>query len=213
MKAKIQVVIADDHPVARAGLIAMLKAAPHIRVVGEAADGNEAVALALQHKPNVVLMDVRMPKKDGLEALAAIRRKSPDQAVVMVTAFGDRANVVEAIRHGAADFVLKDVSAEELIATIERAAAGEPPPETSHIHVVRRLNRRSQKRDDADCPLTNRELQILRNVSLGLSNREIGDALEISVETVKEHVQNALRKLNVTSRTQAAVMAINHGWV
>ncbi len=212
MKEKCTVLIADDHPITRAGLATMLKSAG-IKVVGEAANGEEAVANTLKLKPDVVLMDVRMPKKTGVEALAAIRRKAPGQRVILLSAFDDRVFISEAIRHGAADYLSKASSAAEIVSAIHRVRNDEPLPEESLLHKVRRLNRRSRPRAKNDCPLTNRELQVLRNVALGLSNREIGVALEISIETVKEHVQNALRKLDVAGRTQAAVLAINNGWV
>lgn len=211
MKEKISILIADDHPVTRAGLTVLLKAAG-FKVVDEAVNGDEAVSKTLKLKPTVVLMDVRMSKKSGLEALAAIRRKLPDQRVIMLSAFTDRAAINDAVQHGASDFLVKTMPPTEIAAAIQRVCNDELLPEKSLLHVVRRLNRRSHAQSDSECPLTSREFQVMQNVALGRGNREIGEALEVSIETVKEHVQNSLRKLDVNDRTQAAVKMIQQGW-
>jgi DNA-binding NarL/FixJ family response regulator len=204
---RITVLVADDHEVVRRGLASILKDSD-IRIVAEATNGKEAVEGVMAHKPDVVLMDIRMPDSDGLWAMERIRKRSPETKTVVLSTYDNPTYVARAAALGASDYVLKGATRAELIAAIQRAAAGEAPPEGSLLDRVRTAmaNRGDQAVDDI--PLTNRELQVLRHIALGLSNREIGHSLEISVETVKEHVQNILRKINVNDRTQAAVWAV-----
>lgn len=207
----IRVLIVDDHEVVRRGLIALLDGSG-IDVVAGASNGKEAAELTQQHKPDVVLMDIRMPDSDGLSALQEIRREVPDCRVVMLSTYDNPTYVARSIALGACDYVLKGAPRAELIGAIQRAAAGQSPPADSIIS--RTKGAMSQQRVDVDdIPLTGRELQVLRHVALGLSNREIGTSLEISIETVKEHVQNILRKISVVDRTQAAVWAVKRGLV
>ncbi|MBC8352775.1 MAG: response regulator transcription factor [Planctomycetes bacterium] len=208
----INILIADDHEVVRSGLANLLKGSD-INIVGEAADGDEAVEKTMQHHPDVVLMDIRMPNRDGLSALEAIRGKMPDARVVMLSTYDNPTYVARSVALGATDFVLKGSTRQEIVDVITRAASGDEPLDTSVLRRVKRVMRRRHERDDDGIPLTNRELQVLRHVSLGLSNREIGQSLGISIETVKEHVQNILRKLDVNDRTQAAVWAVRRGVV
>ncbi|MDA1049340.1 MAG: response regulator transcription factor [Planctomycetota bacterium] len=208
----IKVVVADDHEVVRSGLVNLLKGSG-IEIVGEAADGDEAVEKTIKHHPDVVLMDIRMPNRDGLSALEVIRSKLPDARVVMLSTYDNPTYVARSVALGATDFVLKGSTRQELVDVITRAASGDEPLDTSVLRRVKRVMRRRHERDDDGIPLTNRELQVLRHVSLGLSNREIGQSLGISIETVKEHVQNILRKLDVNDRTQAAVWAVRRGVV
>ncbi|MFO7902608.1 MAG: response regulator transcription factor [Pirellulaceae bacterium] len=209
----ISVLVADDHEVVRTGLARLLQGA-EIDIVAEAENGEQAVEQTLRHAPDVVLMDVRMPDGDGLVALEKIRAAKPDVRVVMLSTYDNPTYVARSVALGAADYVLKGSSREALIAAITRAAAGDPPPENSLLHGVKETMARLRDRQDAgDVPLTNRELQVLRHVALGLSNREIGHSLKISIETVKEHVQNILRKIDAADRTQAAVWAIKKGFV
>ncbi|NLX55442.1 MAG: response regulator transcription factor [Planctomycetaceae bacterium] len=204
----IKVLVADDHEVVRRGLARLLEDSD-ITIVGEAENGEQAVEQTLKHDPDVVLMDIRMPDSDGLVALEKIRRKKPDVRIVMLSTYDNPTYVARSVALGASDYVLKDSSRQELIAAIARAAAGEPPSEDSILHRVKEtMSRRRERVDRSEIPLTNRELQVLRHVALGLSNREIGRSLGISIETVKEHVQNILRKIDVADRTQAAVWAI-----
>ena len=206
----IRVIVADDHEVVRTGLATMLRDTA-IEIVAEAADGDEAVRKTIEHRPDVVLMDVRMPNRDGLSALEMIRKELPQARVVMLSTFDNPTYIARSVALGAADYVLKSVSREELIRVITRVAAGEEPEEASLFRRMKRNMGRRKDEADEDIPLTNRELQVLRHVALGLSNREIGDSLSISIETVKEHVQNILRKLDVSDRTQAAVWAVRRG--
>jgi DNA-binding NarL/FixJ family response regulator len=193
--------------------LASLFQGSEIEIVDEAADGEEAVEKTMRHQPDVVLMDIRMPNRDGLSALELIRKKMPDACVVMLSTYDNPTYVARSVALGAADYVLKGSSRQELISAITRAAAGEEPDDSSVLRRVKRVMSRRKDGNDDGIPLTNRELQVLRHVALGLSNREIGHSLGISIETVKEHVQNILRKLDVNDRTQAAVWAVRRGVV
>ena len=208
----IRVLVADDHQVVRAGLSSLFEETD-LEIVDEATTGAEAVKKALQHRPDVILMDIRMPNTDGIAALEQIREKISDAAVVMYTAYDNPTYVARSVALGAADFILKSSPPEELVEALMRAARGEEAPDTSILRRVKRVMRKRRERGDDGIPLTNRELQVLRHVALGLSNREIGHSLGISIETVKEHVQNILRKLDVNDRTQAAVWAVRRGVV
>jgi DNA-binding NarL/FixJ family response regulator len=207
----ITVLVADDHEMVRSGL-ASLFGDTDIKIVAEAMDGSEAVEKTLQHRPDVVLLDIRMPDSDGLDALEKIREKSPDTRVVMLSTYDNPTYVARSVALGATDYVLKGSTRDEIVTAVTSAATGVPPANG----VMRQVKSAMTKRYDAanhDTPLTNREMQVLRHVALGLSNREIGTSLSISVETVKEHVQNILRKIDATDRTQAAVWAVKQGLV
>lgn len=208
----IQVLIADDHQVVREGLRCLFKNTD-ISIVAEAADGTQAVNESVRIKPDVVLMDVRMPDIDGLEALERLHKKLPDVPVVMLSSYDNPTYVARSVALGAVDFLLKGSPRDILIDAISRAASKQGPPDSSLLHQVRDAMSKRREVSDENVPLTNRELQVLRHVALGLSNREIGRSLDISVETVKEHVQNILRKIDVTDRTQAAVWAVRRGLV
>ncbi|MFV1968726.1 MAG: response regulator [Pirellulaceae bacterium] len=208
----IKVVVADDHEVVRTGLASLFQGS-EIEIVDQAADGDEAIEKTMAHRPDVVLMDIRMPNRDGLSALEVIRKNIPDACVVMLSTYDNPTYVARSVALGAADYVLKGSSRQELITAISRAAAGEEPDDSSVLRRVKRVMSRRKDGNDDGIPLTNRELQVLRHVALGLSNREIGRSLGISIETVKEHVQNILRKLDVNDRTQAAVWAVRRGVV
>lgn len=208
MSSSISVVIADDHEMIRLGLAALLKGSD-VKIVGEAADGAQAVDVAAKLKPDVVLVDVLMPKNDGFWALEKLRKKLPQTAVVMLSVSENPTHVARAASLGAADYVLKGCSKHELVHALHRAVKGGEPSESSIMRRVRLTMAKRKDRDD-DVPLTNRELQVLRHIAMGLSNREIAKALEISIETVKEHVQNLLHKLKLGDRTQAAVWAVRN---
>jgi DNA-binding NarL/FixJ family response regulator len=208
----IRVLIADDHEVFRSGL-ASLFADADIEIVGEAQNGEEAVKKTIEHRPDVVLMDIRMPERDGLDALETLRMETPEIPIIMLSTYDNPTYVARSVALGAADFVLKGTTREDLISAIERAASGDVPGEASVLHKVKSTMSRRRDRGKDGIPLTNRELQVLRHVALGLSNREIGQSLGISIETVKEHVQNILRKIDASDRTQAAVWAVKRGLV
>ena len=204
--------IADDHQVIRKGLVSLLLGSG-IEIVGEAATGRDTVKLAESLRPNVVLLDVRMPDGDGLSTLEKLRSTLPDTAVVMLSTYDNPTYVARSVALGAADYILKAASREGLITTLRAAAAGESPSRAGELRRVAAAMKMRQVVDDEEIPLTQRETQVLRHVALGLSNKEIGRSLEISVETVKEHIQNILRKIAVSDRTQAAVWAVRKGLV
>jgi DNA-binding NarL/FixJ family response regulator len=208
----VTVLVADDHEVVRSGLVSLL-ADSDVKVVAEAADGKEAVKMAVKHKPDVVLLDIRMPENDGLEALEKIHKEVPETRVVMLSTYDNPTYVARAVALGASDYVLKGSNRRQLIATITAAAEGKCPSESGELHRVANAMSKNPSNTTEQIPLTQRETQVLRHVALGLSNKEIGRSLSISIETVKEHVQNILRKISVTDRTQAAVWAVRKGLV
>ena len=208
----VRLLVVDDHEVIRTGLKSLL-AGSDIEVVAEAATGKEAIEQADKSRPDVILLDIRMPDGDGLAALEKLRGVVPESRVVMLSTYDNPTYVARAVALGASDYVLKGASREDLIATITAAAAGESPSRAGELRRVASAMKVRQVIDDDEVPLTQRETQVLRHVALGLSNKEIGRSLEISVETVKEHVQNILRKIAVSDRTQAAVWAVRKGLV
>lgn len=208
----IKLVVADDHAVVRAGLVSLLKG-DEIDIVGEASSGQEAVAKTLELTPDAVLMDIRMVDGDGLKALEELRTKSPETRVVMLSTYDNPTYIARSLALGACDYVLKGAPREEILSALEKAVSGEAPRSTGAASPIKTAMERREPPDDKSIPLTKREMQVLRHLALGLSNREIGQSLGISVETVKEHVQNVLRKLKVSDRTQAAVWAVKQGLV
>jgi DNA-binding NarL/FixJ family response regulator len=208
----IRLLVCDDHEVIRTGLVSLLSGSD-IQVVAEAANGKDAIKAAVKEKPDVILLDIRMPDGDGLETLEKIRAKAPDCKVVMLSTYDNPTYIARAVALGACDYLLKGKSRDEIIATITAAATGESPSRSGELKNIAATMKIRQAVDDDDVPLTQRETQVLRHVALGLSNKEIGTSLEISVETVKEHVQNILRKIAVSDRTQAAVWAVRKGLV
>jgi DNA-binding NarL/FixJ family response regulator len=208
----IRLLICDDHEVIRTGLACLL-AGTEIEIIAEAANGKDALKAALKDKPDVILLDIRMPDGDGLSTLEKLRSKVPESKVVMLSTYDNPTYIARAVALGACDYVLKGSPRESIIATITAAAAGESPSRSGEMKRIAAAMKVRQVIDDDDVPLTQRETQVLRHVALGLSNKEIGKSLEISVETVKEHVQNILRKIAVSDRTQAAVWAVRKGLV
>ena len=202
----LTVLIADDHPVVREGLRGMLAAEPGIQVVGEAASGDEAVVMALQHRPDVVLMDLRMPGGDGVEATAGILTAVPQARVVVLTTYETDADIVRAVEAGAAGYLLKDTPRRDLVSAIRAAARGETVLGPT---VATRLV--SQLRRPATEPLSARETEVLSLVARGQTNAEIGRALYISEATVKTHLLRAFGKLGVSDRTAAVTTAIELG--
>jgi DNA-binding NarL/FixJ family response regulator len=205
----IRVLIADDHSVVRQGLRMFLALDPEFEIVGEAADGAEALRLAHEFKPDVVLMDLLMPVMDGIAATSAIRCELPDVEVLALTSVLEDASVVGAVRAGAIGYLLKDTSSDRLGQAIKAAAAGQVQIEP---RAAARLMREVRAPDNPE-PLTERETDVLRLLALGQSNKEIAHSLSIGEKTVKTHVSNILRKLGVPSRTQAALHAVRIGLV
>lgn len=210
-KAKtISLVIADEQPVIRSGLRSVF-ADSGFHILEEATTGKKALSLTRKHKPEVLLLDVLFSDIDGFAVLDSIRKGRCDTRVVMLSGFDSPTYVARAITHGAWDFVLKNATASEIREAVERASRREPPNSTSVSGEVRRtMNLREAH---SASWLTAREAQVLRHIALGLSNREAGNSLGISVETVKEHVQSILRKTKSVDRTQAAVWAVKQGLV
>jgi two-component system, NarL family, response regulator LiaR len=205
----IRIVIADDHSVVRQGLRMFLGLDPELEVVGEAADGAEALRLARQLRPDVVLMDLLMPVMDGITATAAIRGELPDTEVLALTSVLEDASVVGAVRAGAIGYLLKDTQAEALCVAIKAAAAGQ-------VQLTPRAAARlMQAVSTPESPeeLTERETGVLRLLAQGQSNKQIARNLQIGEKTVKTHVSNILSKLGVQSRTQATLYAIRIGLV
>jgi len=208
----IRVIVADDQEVIRKGL-ANLLGAEGIEIVAEATTGTEAVARCKKHKPDVLLIDVRMQDVDGLDAVERIRKSSPTTKAIVMSAHDNPSYVARAAALGAEDFLPKEVSGKAIVAAIKRAARGEAAPADSPLCKVRaQLQERREPAAD-DVPLTRREYQVLRHLAYGLSNREIGFSLNISVETVKEHVQNILRKFDMPDRTAVAVWAVKRNLI
>ena len=207
----VRVVVVDDHEVVRCGLVNLLDGTD-VEIVAEASSGEAAVSLAMKHKPDVILLDIRMaPGNDGLKALEKIRNDAPGVRCIMLTTFDNPTYIARAVASGAHDYILKGCSREELLESIMGAASGQLPLRAGELRRVATTMANRVVTPDPDVPLTQREMQVLRHVALGLSNKEIAQSLTISVETVKEHVQNILRKLAVSDRTQAAVWAVRRG--
>ncbi|MBX7071812.1 MAG: response regulator transcription factor [Pirellulales bacterium] len=208
----IRLLIADDHEVVRSGLASILADA-EIEIVGQAANGAEALQLAKETKPDIILLDIRMPEVDGLDALEKIRDELPETRVIILSTYDNPTYIARAVTQGASDYLLKGSSRDELVAAIRATAAGDTSRRSAVLRRVASVLRTTGLPVDEEVTLTMRENQVLRHVALGLSNKEIGKSLSISIETVKEHVQNILRKINVVDRTQAAVWAVRKGLV
>jgi NarL family two-component system response regulator LiaR len=203
--------VADDHAIVRRGITALLATEPGIQVAGEASDGHEAVAETERLRPDVVLMDIVMPGMDGLEATRQIMASRPDTRVLVLTSFGGDDQVFPAIRAGALGYLLKDSRPQELVAAIRQVHSGES---SLHPTVARRLLQElaPSAGEDADGEsLTPREVQVLQLVAQGYTNRQIGEELSISEATVRTHMSKILGKLNLGSRTQAALYALREG--
>jgi NarL family two-component system response regulator LiaR len=205
----IRILIVDDHGVVRQGLRMYLAMDPEFEVVGEAANGAEALHLAHQLRPDVVLMDLLMPVMDGIAAIEAIRRELPEVEAIALTSVLEDSAVYGAMRAGAIGYLLKDTKADELCQAIKAAAAGQVQMSPS---VAARLLREVHPPENPE-PLTGREVEVLRHLAMGQSNKEIAAALTIAEKTVRTHVSNILAKLGVASRTQAALHAVRIGLV
>jgi DNA-binding NarL/FixJ family response regulator len=209
---KINLLIADDHPVARSGIKGVL-AGTEIHVVAEVADGQEATTYVSQHEVDAVLMDVCMPKGDGLTALGRIKLDKPDLPIVMFSAFDNPAYVARAVAMGASGFLMKGCTRDELVNAITSAVQGENVFTRDELRRVTGAMATQRITAEIDVPLTQREAEVLRQMSHGLTNKDIAQTLHISYETVKEHVQHILRKIGLGDRTQAAVWAVRKGLV
>jgi len=212
----MRILIADDHAVVRDGTRQILESEKDMKVVGEAGDGEEAVALAQRLKPDVAIIDINMPKMDGIEATRQIKAALPQCAVLILSAYDDDQFVFEVLEAGAAGYLLKSVRGKEVVDAVRAVATGES---VLHPHIARKvLNRFSQgagvaSKTSAKDLLSERELEVLKLATGGLSNHDIADVLCLSVRTVQAHLGHIFNKLQVSSRTEAVVRALREGWV
>jgi two-component system NarL family response regulator len=203
--SRITVMLVDDHPAFRKGLAALIESEPDLRVVGQTGDGLEALELFRRTKPDIVLMDLRLPGMGGVEATMAIRKQFPEARVIVLTTFDADEDIYRAMESGAKSYLLKDTPDDELAATIRAVHAGEG---SLPQRVAERLAERRQRAD-----LSQREMEVLQLLIKGRSNKEIGTALFVTEDTVKAHLKTLFAKLNVRDRTEAAISAIRHGIV
>ncbi len=205
---RVRILIADDHPVVRTGLEGMLAGQPEFEVVGEATNGQQAVALVDKLRPDVVLMDLRMPEVDGVAATSEIKRLQPAVQVLVLTTFDSDADILRAIEAGATGYLLKDAPREDLFRAIHAAAQGE-----SFLAPAVAARLVGRMRAPAEEALSAREIQVLTMISQGASNKEVGRQLHISEATVKTHLLHIFEKLGVSDRTQAVTVALQRGIV
>lgn len=207
----IRVLIADDHHVVRRGLVFFLRTQKDLEVIGEAANGKEAVEQAQLLKPDIILMDLVMPEMDGIQATKIIKEKHPEIKIMMLTSFSDQDHVIPALQAGASGFQLKDIQPDELVTSIKKIIGGENqlhPKATSHL--LANLSNKSKQEKNLLEDLTKRELDVLKEIAQGKSNKEIASSLFITEKTVKTHVSNLLAKLELADRTQAALFAVKN---
>ncbi len=217
-KEKIRIMLVEDHILVREGTRELLEREEDLEVVAEAGDGEEAVRLAEVHRPDIIVMDVAMPRLNGIEATKRIKAANPSTAVLVLTAYDYDQYVFAFLEAGAAGYLLKDVSTTELIRAIRAVHAGES---VLHPAVARKVidyfaHRAGRKPHDEQTPeeeLTQREMEVLRLAAKGMTNREIARALTISVRTVQVHLSNIFSKLGVGSRTEAVLHALRKGWL
>lgn len=211
MAEGIRVLIVDDHEIVRKGIRALLATEKDILVVGEAGNGAEALRFTRDVHPDVILMDLAMPEMDGIEATQQITSEMPEARILVLTSFAADDKVFPAIKAGALGYLLKDSSPEQLVAALHQVYRGEPSLEPSIARKVLLEISHPQKRELSVDPLTDRELNVLRLIAQGRSNREISDKLVITELTVRTHVSRILSKLHLASRTQAALYALRSG--
>ena len=203
LQTEIRVMTVDDHPLLRAGISSAVNAQPGMTVVAEAADGDEAIALHRRHKPDVTLMDLRLPRMSGIEAIAAIRSESPHARVIVLTTYGGDVQALRAFKAGAAGYLLKNMLGAELIDTIRLVHAG-------HRRVPQEIAAELAEHAGDDA-LSGREIEVLRQVAAGNSNKIVASELSLSEHTVKGHLRNILSKLGANDRTDAVMIALKRG--
>lgn len=199
----IRVLIADDHPVVRSGLAMIIQYATGVEVVAEASTGTEAVELFRQHQPDVVLMDLKMPEMGGVDAIATIRQEFPQSRIIVLTTYDGDEDIYRGLSAGARGYLLKNVTRHELVEAIQRVHAGQK-------YIPAEVGARLSERMNSP-QLTERERQVLLQMTEGKSNQEVADTLHISEGTIKFHVNSILRKLGVSDRTQAVLVALKRG--
>ena len=211
MSKSIRLLICDDHAVVRRGLRSLVGVKTEMELVGEAVDGEEAVVMAQKLKPDVIIMDLIMPRKDGVTAITEIKKKNSNAKILVLTSFSDDKNVFSAIKAGASGYLLKDSSPEELLQAIHDVYAGKS---SLHPVIAQKVIQEMHQPTDlppTDEPLSAREVEVLQNVAQGMSNQEIARTLKIKEGTVRIHVGNILNKLQLANRTQAALHALREG--
>lgn len=208
---QIRILIVDDHAVVREGLRTMIASQPVMTVVEEASDGDEAVVKVRVHKPDVVLMDLVMPKRSGIEAIREIHKESPDTRILVLTGFAQEEQIFPALKAGATGYLLKDSSPQRLIQAIYDIYRGEPPLHPSiALKLIRELSHPVEEPSTKEL-LSEREITVLRLVAQGRTNQQIADELVVSEWTVRTHVRNILAKLHLANRTQATLYALREG--
>jgi DNA-binding NarL/FixJ family response regulator len=203
----IKILIADDHELVRSGLKTLL-ADTDIEIAAEVGTGEAAVKWAMAHKPDVVLLDIRMPEGDGLTALGRLKLERPEMPVLVLSNFDNPTYIARSVALGASGYLIKSCSRDDLLKAIRMAAAGESAWTRDELRRVTGALATPRLAADVEVPLTQRESEVLKQLAYGLTNKEIANTLHISYETVKEHVQHILRKIGVSDRTQAAVWAV-----
>jgi len=211
MSEKIRILIADDHAIVREGLRSLIGTEPGLELVGEASDGLEAILKSRTLKPDIILLDMMMPRKDGLGAIEEIIKENPTARILVLTSFAEDDKVFPAIKAGALGYLLKDSSPNELLQAIRNVYQGEASLHpTIARKLIRELNQPPVLPPTSD-PLTERELEVLRQVAQGLSNDDIAEKLVVSERTVRTHVSHILDKLHLANRTQMALYAVREG--
>ena len=205
MKSSIRVLSVDDHPIMREGIVAFINGQPDMQVVAQASNGHEAVECFNRHRPDITLMDLRLPDTNGIDAVIALRAHFPDARIIILTTYGCDAEIQRALAAGARSYMLKTMPPQEMVEVIRRVHAGRKyiPPDVA-AHLAEHLG---------DEPLTERELEVLRLVMNGNRNRDVADCLFISEETVKVHIKHVLAKLGAADRTHAVTIAVRRGLI
>jgi NarL family two-component system response regulator LiaR len=211
MTENIRILIVDDHSIVREGQRALIETEPGLELVGEAADGLEAVQLARSLQPDVIMIDLIMPRMGGIEAIEKIKAENPEVNILVLTSFAEDEKVYSAVKAGALGYRLKDASPQELLTAIREIYRGEPSMDPSIAHKLMRELQRSSDLPPTEEPLTEREVEVLKLVAQGKPNQKIAETLVISERTVRTHVSNILSKLHLANRTQAALYALREG--
>ncbi len=211
MAENIRVLIVDDHAVVREGQRALIETEPGMELVGEGADGIEAIQLTKSLKPDVILIDLLMPRMGGIEAIEKIKTENSKVNILVLTSFAEDEKVFSAIKAGALGYLLKDATPQELLAAIRQVYRGEPSMDSAVAHKLMRELQRSSDLPLTEEPLTEREVDVLKLVAQGLTNQDIAEKLVISERTVRTHVSHILDKLHLANRTQAALYALREG--
>ena len=207
----IRILIVDDHAIVREGQRALIDTEPGMELVGEAADGDQAVHMARSLQPDVILLDLVMPHKGGLEAIGEIKEQNPKARILVLTSFAEDEKVYAAIKAGAQGYLMKDALPQDILAAIREVYRGELSMDPSIAHKLMRELQRSSDLPPTEEPLTEREVEVLKLVAQGLTNQQIAEMLVISERTVSTHISNILSKLHLANRTQVALYALREG--